>query len=407
MPRVRPFRGLRPTAESAQSIIAPPYDVITSNEARALATDKPNHFLHVSKPEIDLPRDVPVYDPLVYAKGAENFQRFIRSGLLLQDDRPCFYLYRLKTMGHVQTGLAVTVSVEDYENNRIRKHEQTRPDKEDDRVHHMEALNAQTGPVFLVYPDDQGVEELTAESVRAISIYDDLDLSGVKHSLWTVNDSETIAAVTEIYNRIPTFYIADGHHRSAAAARVAARREFKDEAANYFLAVLFPASQVRILSYNRVVKDLNGLSPQKFIGRLTQVFSVSTEESAVQPLETGEFGMYLAGHWYRLSVTRECLANDGPVTRLDISMLTDRVFQPLLGIDDVRRDPRVEFIGGIRGLDELVRRVDSGEMAVAFSLFPTPLSSLFAVADAGKIMPPKSTWFEPKLADGLISHMLG
>ncbi len=407
MPLIRPFRGLRPAAESAQNIIAPPYDVLTANEARALVADAPDNFLHVSKPEIDLPADVPAEDPRVYAKGAENFKRLIRDGLLRQDARPCFYLYRLRRADHVQTGIVVTVSVADYEANHIRKHELTRPDKEDDRVRHMEALNAQTGPVLLVYPDDRCAQQLIAKQSETAPVYDALELTDVEHTLWVVDDAETISAVRQVFAALPAFYIADGHHRSAAAARVAVRRGREDDAANHFLAVLFPASQTQILDYNRLIRDLNGLFPQTFLEQVARRFSVSEQDQPVRPAVAGEFGMYLAGRWYRLRAADEWLHADDPLLCLDISILSNYLIQPLLGIEDVRRDPRIEFVGGVRGLGELQRRVDSGEMAVAFSIYPTPLSALIAVADAGEIMPPKSTWFEPKLADGLVSHMLG
>jgi uncharacterized protein (DUF1015 family) len=407
MPLIRPFRGLRPAVESAQRIIAPPYDVLTTKEARGLAADTPDNFLHVSKPEIDLPEDVSAYDPMVYAKGAENFQRLIRDGLLRQDALPCFYLYRLQRADHVQTGIVVTVSVADYEANHIRKHELTRLDKEDDRVHHMEALNAQTGPVLLVYPDDRHAQRLIATHSEAAPVYDALALNDVKHTLWVVDDTETMAEVSRAFGQMPTFYIADGHHRSAAAARVAARRDNKDEAANHFLAVLFPVSETQILDYNRLIKDLDGLSPRVFVEHIARRFSVSEQDQPVRPAAIGEFGMYVAGRWYRLRAADDWLHEDDPFQRLDISILSDHLIQPLLGIEDVRRDPRIEFVGGVRGLAELQQRVDSGEMAVAFSIHPTPLSALIAVADAGEIMPPKSTWFEPKLADGLVCHMLG
>ncbi len=407
MPLIRPFRGLRPAVESAQRIIAPPYDVLTTKEARAVAADAPDNFLHVSKPEIDLPEDVSAYDPMVYAKGAENFQRLIHDGLLRQDALPCFYLYRLQRAAHVQTGIVVTVAVADYEANRIRKHELTRPDKEDDRVHHMEALNAQTGPVLLVYPDDRHAQHLIAKHSEAAPVYDALALDDVKHTLWVVDDAEAMAAASRTFAEMPAFYIADGHHRSAAAARVAARRDHQDEAANHFLAVLFPVSEIQILDYNRLIKDLNGLLPKVFVDQVARRFSVSEQDRPVRPAATGEFGMYVAGRWYHLRAADEWLQEDDPFMRLDISILSDYLIKPLLGIEDVRRDPRIESVGGVRGLGELQRRVDSGEMAVAFSIHPTPLSALIAVADAGEIMPPKSTWFEPKLADGLVSHVLG
>ncbi len=407
MPEIKPLRALRPTVDAAQRVIALPYDVLTSEEARSAAADNPDSFLHVSKPEIDLPPGVPLHDPMVYAKGRENFERLIRDGLLRQDGAPHFYAYRLQRGDHVQTGVVATVSVADYETNLIRKHELTRPDKEEDRIHHMEALNAQTGPVFLVYPDHSRASDLIGACVGGSPVYDALALDGVQHSLWVIDDAGAIAELQRVFAAIPAFYIADGHHRSAAAARVAAKRSFKDAAANYFLAVLFPVSEAQILDYNRVVKDLNGLPPDAFLDRVAQRFSISREQAPVRPLENGEIGMYLPGQWYRLRADSAWRQDKDPVARLDISILTDRLLSPLLGIKDVRRDPRIEFVGGVRGLEALQARVDDGEMAVAFSLYPTPISALIAIADAGKIMPPKSTWFEPKLADGLISHLLG
>jgi uncharacterized protein (DUF1015 family) len=407
MPLIRPFRGLRPAVESAQQIIAPPYDVLTTKEARGLAANAPDNFLHVSKPEIDLPENISAYDPRVYSKGAENFQRLIRDGLLGQDTLPCFYLYRLQRADHVQSGIVVTVSVADYEGDHIRRHELTRPDKEDDRVHHMEALNAQTGPVLLVYPDDPYAQQLIATHSEVTPVYESLTLNDVEHTLWVIDDPDTMTAASRAFASMPAFYIADGHHRSAAAARVAARRDHKDEAANHFLAVLFPVSEMQIFDYNRLIKDLNGLLPQVFVDQVARRFSVSEEDRPVRPAAAGEFGMYIAGRWYRLRAAGEWLQEDDPFMRLDVTILNARLLQPLLGIEDLRRDPRIECVGGVRGLAELQRRVDSGEMAVAVSIHPTPLPALIAVADAGEIMPPKSTWFEPKLADGLVSHMLG
>ncbi len=407
MPEIKPFRGLRPTIDAAQRLMALPYDVLTSEEARLAAKGNPYSFLHVSKPEIDLPRGLSVYDPAVYAKGRENFAQLVREGLLQQEGTPCFYAYRLQSGEHVQTGVVVTASLADYQTNRIRKHELTRPDKEDDRVRHMEALNAQTGPVLLVYPDHSRASELIRGCAGGPPVYDALSLNGVEHSLWVIDDVATIAELERVFAEITVCYIADGHHRSAAAARVAERRGYKDVAANRFLAVMFPVSEVRILDYNRVVKDLHGLSPAEFIERVSRLFSMKCEDLPVRPSAPGEFGMYVDGQWYRLSADPKWSAGRDPVARLDVSILTDRLLQPVLGIEDVRRDPRIEFVGGVRGVDVLQARVDGGEIAVAFSIFPTPMSALIAVADAGKFMPPKSTWFEPKLADGLVSYLLG
>ncbi len=406
MPVVKPFAGLRPNAKFAQEVIAPPYDVLTTEEARSVAADQPNNFLHVSKPEIDLPADVSPYDTLVYDTGAENLRRLVRRGVLIQDPRECLYLYRMQTAAHAQTGVVATVSVTDYHANRIRRHELTRPDKEDDRVRHMEALNAQTGPVLLVHQHDSGVAERLAGLTRQVPLYEGLRLNDVEHTLWAIEDQAAVDALRAAFNEMPAFYIADGHHRSAAAARVAERRGPEDRNANHFLAVLFPASEVRILDYNRVIKTLNGRTPAGFVDRVARRFTVTEAAGPVRPQRPGEFGMCLAGRWYRLTAPASQLQADDPVARLDVSILSEQVIEPLLGIHDMRRDPHIDFVGGARGLRELECRVDGGD-AVAFSMYPTPLSALIQVADAGRVMPPKSTWFEPKLADGLVSHLLG
>ena len=410
MPLIRPFAGLRPDPQFAGDIIAPPYDVLTSDEARVLAQDSPNSFLHVSKPEIDLPPDIPVNDPAVYRRGAENFCSMIERGLLQQDSSENFYVYRLDSVqGHSQTGIVVTVAVADYLAHRIRRHEYTKPDKEDDRVRHMEALGAQTGPVLLVHRDDATAAALLHELSSDSPAYDGLVLDGVRHSLWPVSDRAAIRRLADVYTKMDRFYIADGHHRSAAAARVAQSRGARpDQAAAYFLAVLFPAGEMRIMDYNRVVADLNGASPERFVELLRNRFVVAAESAPVRPGKGGEFGMYLAGRWYRLQLRDKWMASAAdPVGRLDVARLSRHILEPLLDITDPRRDPRIDFVGGARGMDALQRWVDSGDMAVAFSLYPTPLLSLMEVADAGEVMPPKSTWFDPKLADGMVSHMIG
>ena len=409
MPLIRPFRGLCPDAVYASEVIAPPYDVLTSAEARARAAGHPRSFLHVSKPEIDLPLGTPVTDPGVYAQGATAFREMIEQSVLRQDESDRFYIYRMNTDGgHQQTGLVTTVSVVDYEGQRIRRHELTRPDKEDDRVRHMQALGAQTGPVLLVHRDNEQIEKQLRELSKAPAAYANLSLDSVKHSLWPVTDSAAIQSLQELYMSIDTFYIADGHHRSAAAARVAQERNAgPNDTAAYFLAVLFPAAQMRILDYNRVVTDLNGASTDRFLDLLREAFAVTRETQAVRPQHSGEFGLYLEANWYRLELNMDLQnVSDDQVMQLDVTRLSRYVLEPLLDIHDPRRDPRIDFVGGGRGLEALQQRVDSGEMAAAFSMFPTPLSALMEVADAGEIMPPKSTWFEPKLADGLVSHML-
>ncbi len=374
------------------------------------AASKPRSFLHVSKPEIDLPQGTDVYASEVYAKGQENFARMVAQGVLRRDAQPCYYIYRLTMGAHVQTGLVATVSVADYKLNRIRKHEFTRPDKEDDRLRHIHVLNAQTGPVFLTYRHSGEVDALVGFIAKAKPDTDIL-LDNVRHSLWVIRDRKLILAFSQAFDKIDYLYIADGHHRSAAAVRLAENRQVSDprhsgeEAYNYFLAVIFPDRETQILDYNRVVRDLHGLSKKEFLAKLEAAFVVTLERNPVKPAKTGEFGMYLPGEWYRLTIKRERIPAD-PVQRLDVSLLQDNLLTPILDIADPRRDKRIDFVGGIRGLAELERRVNSGEMAAAFSLYPTTLADLMAVADAGAVMPPKSTWFEPKLADGLISHVL-
>jgi uncharacterized protein (DUF1015 family) len=407
-PLVRPFAALRPAAAFAEQVAAPPYDVLTSDEARARAAGRPWSFLHVSKPEIDLPPDLDVHDAAVYAKARENLDRMIDARVLVRDAAPAYYVYRMTAGDLVQTGVAVAASVAAYEANRVRKHEHTRPDKEDDRVRHMEALNAQTGPVLAAYPSDATLDRLLAEAARGTPELDAVADHGVRHSIWPLRDAAAIAAITARFDAMPAIYIADGHHRSAAAARVAAARRAQGgaDSANAFLVVAFPHHQLRILDYNRVVRDLNGLSADAFLERLRSGFDVQPAAAAVRPARHGEFGLYVAGKWYRLALNAAAVNVADPVARLDVSLLTAHVLQPILGIGDLRTDKRIDFVGGGRGLAELERRVDSGEMAAAFSLYPTRLEDLMAVADAGEVMPPKSTWFEPKLADGLLSNVL-
>jgi uncharacterized protein (DUF1015 family) len=412
MSLIRPFAGLRPAPGRAADVLAPPYDVLNTEEARARAADRPWSFLHISKPEIDLPPKTDPYSPAVYAKGKENFERMQSEGVLVRDPQPCYYLYRLVMGTHTQTGIVAVASVPDYDSNRIRKHEFTRPDKEDDRVRQIEALNAQTGPVFLTYKHNAEVDSLVARATSAAPEVDVTADDGVRHTLWTLRDPAVIETITSAFDAMKNLYIADGHHRSAAASRVAAARRNAnpahsgEEPYNYFLAVIFPDNQMQILDYNRVVKDLHGHSVEEFVAEIAEAFSVEVELAAVKPGRAREFGMYLDGHWYRLHIDPEFIPDNDPVRRLDVSLLQDNLLGPILGIGDPRRDKRIDFVGGIRGLQELEKRVDSGEMACAFALFPTSMADLMSVADAGEVMPPKSTWFEPKLADGLVSHLL-
>ena len=412
MPLIRPFRGLRPAAGRARDIVAPPYDVLNTEEARQRAAGRPDSFLHISKPEIDLPSGTDPYSVPVYEKGRINFRRMIDAGVLAQEADPAYYFYRLIMGPHEQTGLVAAASVADYDRNRIRKHEFTRPDKEDDRVSQIDALNAQTGPVFLTYRQSDTVDAIASQTTAGEPDIDVVADDGVHHAVWVVREQVVIDRITELFDAMSCLYIADGHHRSAAASRVAAARKAGnsehngEEAYNYFLSVIFPDNQMQILDYNRLVADLNGCSVDAFLAAVEAAFTVEPRSAAFKPAAHGEFGMYLSGQWYRLVIKPEKIPSDDPVARLDVSLLADNLVDPILGIRDPRRDKRIDFVGGIRGLGELERRVDSGEMAVAFALFPTSLAELMAVADAGEVMPPKSTWFEPKLADGLVSHLL-
>lgn len=410
MSLVRPFAAVRPTVRFTDKVIAPPYDVLNSEEARVKVKDREWSFLHISKPEIDLAPDVDPYSDAVYTKGAENLQHYLKERVLIQDPKPYYYLYGLKMGEHEQLGIVAAANVADYDTNRIRKHELTRPDKEDDRVRHIDTLDAQTGPVFLIHKKSAEVAEVIKEVLYYPPIFNVTADDGIEHKLWIITDPMRIDALTQAFDNMDHLYIADGHHRSAAASRVAAQRKANnpnhtgEEAYNYFLSVIFPDDQVKILDYNRVVRDLNGLSPETFLQKVAEHFTVQASPIPVKPSKRGEFGMFLQKKWYRLTI--EKIPQDDPVARLDVSLLADHLIAPILGITDPRRDKRIDFVGGMRGLEGLEKRVNSGEMTVAFSLFPTPLEDLLAVADAEKLMPPKSTWFEPKLADGLVSHWL-
>ena len=406
MPLIRPFAGLRPVPEHAADVVAPPYDVLNTAEARERASGRPWSFLHISKAEIDLPEDTDPYDPAVYAKSAENLQKMLDQGILVRDEKACYYVYRLIMDGHSQTGLVATASVADYDSNRIRKHEYTRPAKEDDRVRQIEALNAQTGPVLLAYKSQPDIDAILDSVTETDPVVDVTADDGVQHTFWVVQDDDTIGRLTEGFDAMPAIYIADGHHRSASASRVAKTKQGDgSQNSDYFLSVIYPHNQMKILDYNRVVTNLNGLSKDELISEIEASFTVTQESAAVSPAGPGEFGMYVDGQWYRLKIS-PALIPDDPVASLDVSLLADHLIEPILGISDPRTDARIDFVGGIRGLGELEKRVDSGEMAVAFSLFPTRMEALMAVADANEVMPPKSTWFEPKLADGLVSHVL-
>jgi len=401
---IKPFRALRPAPGRAADVLAPPYDVLSSAEARERAKGKPWSFLHISKPEIDLDRSTDPYDKAVYVKASENLKRMIADGVLIRDTKPCYYVYRLTWRGRTQTGLAAVASLADYATNRIRKHELTTPVKEDDRVRQIDAVNAQTGPVMSGYPEAPAIDALLNQAATGTPEVDVTANDGVRHQLWTISDEATIENITRAFEALPAVYIADGHHRSAAAARVAASRKGPGSH-SYFLSVIFPEREMTILDYNRIVKDLNGRNAEQFLAELRKSFTVTASDRPVRPASAHDYGMYLGTQWYKLFV-RSALVPDDPIGRLPITVLTRNVIEPLLDIKDPRTDKRIDFVGGTRGLDELERRVKSGEMAVAFALYPTQMHDLMAVADAGGIMPPKSTWFEPKLADGMLSHVL-
>jgi uncharacterized protein (DUF1015 family) len=406
---IHPFRALRPPAELVAQVASVPYDVVNTEEARALAAGNPWSFLHVSRPEIDLPPGTDIHSEDVYKKASDNFRELIDRCPLKTDPDPGLYLYRLIMGEHEQIGVVTCCAVDEYDDNTILKHEKTRPDKEDDRTRHMLALHAQTGPVFLTYRGNQDIDTMVMEVTVTEAVYDFTAPDGVQHTVWHVPDA---VRFVQAFREIPKFYIADGHHRAASASR--ARKEMKelheqvhtgDEEYNFFLAVLFPAEQLQILPYNRIVRDLNGLSQEQFLDRVSEKFDV-VEEAKARP-ERGQWSMYMNGRWYGLTLKDALgLEVDDPVASLDVSVLQENLLDPILGIKDVRTDKRIDFVGGIRGTEELERLVNDGSAAVAFSLSPTTIDDLLSVSDAGSIMPPKSTWFEPKLRDALLIHVI-
>lgn len=405
---VSPFAGLRPAPGRAGEIAAPPYDVVNTEEARALAAGRPHSFFHVSRAEIDLPDNTDPYADEVYATAARNLSEMETGGLLIRDREACYYVYRITAGETVQTGIAVSASVEAYNENRIKKHELTRPSKEDDRVRQIEAVNSITGPVMTVHRADRNLADILSRAAQATPDAVADGIGGARHELWVVAAREAVAKISDIINGMDALYIADGHHRSAAGARIAAARRAANpshdgtEAYNGFLAVSFPDNEVTILDYNRVIRDLNGHSVADFRKVLEETFEIAPASAPVRPPNALTFGMYLDGTWSLLTPKAPLQAED-PVERLDVQVLARTVLEPVLGIADQRTNTRIDFVGGSRGPEEISRRVDSGEMAVGFTLYPTSLADLMAVADADMIMPPKSTWFEPKLADGMIS----
>lgn len=403
---ISPFRALRPQPELAKQVASRPYDVLNSTEARDEAKDNSLSFLHVTKAEIDLPPTIDVHSAAVYEKAKENLGNFIKNGTLVQEDKACYYIYQLVMNDRSQTGLVAVSSVADYFNDIIKKHELTRPEKEQDRIDHMRTIQAQTGNVFLAYRDVTEINGLiNGWKATNKPVYDITADDGIRHSIWVINSPVVINSITNLFAaKVPCTYIADGHHRAASAAKVSSQLP-GSEAARYFLTTIFPASQLSIWDYNRVVKDLNGLSKEDFISALQEDFLVTQTEEPAKPAQLHEFGMYLEGHWYILTA-REGTYTDDPIGILDVSILSNNILDKILGIKDQRTDERIDFVGGIRGLGELEKRVSSGEMKVAFSLYPVTIEQLFAIADSGNIMPPKSTWFEPKLRDGLLTHLL-
>jgi uncharacterized protein (DUF1015 family) len=408
----RPFKAFRPKPEYAADIAAKPYDVLNSDEAREEVKGKPLSFLHVGKPEIDLDPSIDHYDPKVYQKGKENLQKLINEGYLVEDPEPYLYVYAQTMDGRTQYGLVGCASVNDYWNDVIKKHEKTRKVKEEDRCNHVRVTNAHSGPIFLTYRDIDEINKIISNITKDKPENDHIAEDGIRHQSWVIKDKTLISKIQDILAKVDYFYVADGHHRSAAAAIVGRERQKAnpnhkgDEEYNFFLAVLFPGSHLHIMDYNRVVKDLNGLSKDEFLTKLSKLFTITEKSGQFKPDKKGDIGMYLDGKWYQLSANPELLKNPDPVESLDVAILQREVLSPILGIDDPRTSERIDFIGGIRGLGELEKRVNSGEMKVAFAMHPTSVNELMSIADAGKIMPPKSTWFEPKLRDGLFVHFL-
>ncbi len=406
---IAPFNALRPEAQLAKQVASRPYDVLNSKEAKIEAQGNPASFLHITKSEIDLPDDVDIHSQKVYDKAKENLDAFISRNILFRESKPCYYIYQLIMNGKTQTGLVCGSSVNDYENDLIKKHEFTRPEKEQDRINHIKTTGAQTGNVFLAYKNVDAIDTLINDWKNERSpVYDFIADDGIQHSIWAVNDAKTIGRITELFKTlVPVTYIADGHHRAASAAKVRAALggENSPEGADYFLTTLFPSNQLHIMDYNRLVKDLNGFTDEKFLSRIETNFTIEKTTAAFSPAALHEFGMYLNHQWYKLTAKENTFTTD-PIGVLDITILSNNLLDPVLNIKDQRTDKRIDFVGGIRGLAELEKRVDSGEMTIAFSLHPVTIQQLFDIADSGNVMPPKSTWFEPKLRDGLLTHLI-
>ena len=409
MAEIRPFYCVRPTKERAKEVAALPYDVYNKREAREAVKNHPYSFLNIDRPETQFEESIDMYSKQVYEKAGAMLQQWIMDGIFMKEQKKCYYLYELTMTGRTQTGIVACASVEDYENNVIKKHENTRFEKERDRISHVDACNAQTGPIFLACKEDSVLEQKMVQWKEQEPIYDFVAEDQVRHRVFLIEKEEEIQFLTEHFKEIPALYIADGHHRAASAVKVSQKRREenggkKDEEYSYFLSVIFPANQLKILDYNRVVSDLNGNTELEFLEKVQQEFTIQQVKEAFRPEKKGQFGMYLNGQWYQLTVKDSMSSND-VVEKLDVSLLQDRLLNPILGIHDPKTDERIKFVGGIRGLKELERLVDEGD-AVAFSMHPTSMEELFQVADAGRLMPPKSTWFEPKLRSGLFIHLL-
>lgn len=403
---ISPFKALRPEAQFAKQVASQPYDVLSSKEAKVEAEGNPFSYLHITKSEIDLPSNIDVHSKAVYSKAKENLDAFISRPVLFNESKPCYYIYQLIMNNKSQTGLVCCSSVNDYEHGLIKKHEFTRPEKEADRIAHIKTTGAQTGNVFLAFRDVDELNEIIDKwKAEKSPVYDFKSADAVQHTVWVISDEDTINTITKIFKtKVPCTYIADGHHRAASAAKVRYQLADSQEAA-YFLTTLFPAGQLKIMDYNRVVKDLNGLSTEEFFDRINKSFTVEREKEAYAPTDPHNFGMYIEGKWYKLTALDGTFSTD-PIGILDITILQNNLLEPVLGIKDQRTDKRIDFVGGIRGLKELEKRVNSKEMKVAFSLYPVSIQQLFDIADSGNVMPPKSTWFEPKLRDGLFTHLI-
>lgn len=413
MVRVKPFAAIRPPKDIVTEVAAPPYDVLNSVEAKKMAGEK--SLLHITKPEIDFDPILPDHDDKVYDRAVKNFAQWQKNGWLVQDKKPCYYVYAQTMEGRTQYGLVLCAHTDDYAEGKIKKHELTRKDKEDDRMVHVKIQNANIEPVFFAYKDNSQLNEIVSRTVAAAPEYSFTDENGFGHSFWVIDDDATIEKITDIFtNKVNAFYVADGHHRTAAAARVGAEKRLGnaahtgDEEYNYFMAVCFPETQLKIIDYNRVVKDLNGLTPEQFMTALAEDFTVTPYEGEGEchPSHLHNFSMYLGGKWYSMETKPGRYDDNDPIGVLDVTILSNLVLDKILGIKDLRTDKRIDFVGGIRGLGELSRRVDSGEMKVAFALYPVSMKQLTDIADSGNIMPPKTTWFEPKLRSGLAIHKL-